>query len=301
MAEAALPKVRVATDGGADPNPGPGGYGVVMLFQDGTTRELTGGALEATNNRMELAAAIAALEALPTRMAVEIATDSRYLQRGVTEWLAGWKRRGFTRKEGELANADMWRTLDALLGRHQLTWRWVKGHAGNTMNERADELARRGRDETLAAAGLTAAPERGPAAGAVAHDGEAHAFLKVMGSGGGRFLVVVDRPGHELARHEGRAAGATSNRLDLLAALAALAAVPRETPLVLHSGSDYLRNGASEWRHGWRTRGWTTKDGKPVANADLWRRLDSELTGRQTRWPKADAEVSRRLTTLDRP
>jgi ribonuclease HI len=271
-----------------------------MVFEDGTKRELVGGALEATNNRMELAAAIAALEALPGRMAVEITTDSRYLQRGVTEWLPGWKRRGFARKEGELANADLWRSLDSLLGRHQLSWRWVKGHAGYAMNERADELARRGRDETLAAAGLKVAPERGPAAGALAHEGEAHAFLKVMGSGGGRFVVVVERPGGEASRHEGRAAGATPNRLDLLAALAALAAVPRETPLVLHSGSDYLRNGASEWRHGWRTRGWTTKDGKPVANADLWRQLDSELSGRHTRWPKADAEISRRLAALDR-
>lgn len=276
------------TDGGADPNPGVGGWGLVLLAPDGGLEERCGGEPATTNNRMELMAAITALEAVPAGAELEISTDSRYVQRGVTEWLAGWKRRGFARAEGPLANADLWRRLDAALGRCRVSWRWVKGHAGDAMNERADELARRGRAELIAAR-----PDLAPAsvdgnATALGTGGEpvARARLKVSGSGGGRWSVELELPGAEPRRLEGPGDGGSTNRCELLAALAALAAVPAEMPLVLHSGSDYLRNGASEWVKGWKARGWVTKDGKPVANADLWRRIDRALVGRVTSWPK---------------
>ena len=139
------PKVTVYTDGGADPNPGPGGWGVVLFHgATGKKSELSGGEPKTTNNRMELTAAIRALEALKQRCEVHLFTDSQYLRRGVTEWLPGWIARGWRRKDGELQNEDLWRRLAELIVTQDVRWEWVKGHAGHEHNERADELAREG-------------------------------------------------------------------------------------------------------------------------------------------------------------
>lgn len=132
--------VVVYTDGGCEPNPGVGGWAAVLTCR-GHSRELAGGEAETTNNRMELTAAIKALEALKRPCRVEIHTDSEYLKRGITEWLPAWKRNQWRRKRGSLLNADLWRRLDALVSTHQVDWRWVKGHAGHPLNERCDQLA----------------------------------------------------------------------------------------------------------------------------------------------------------------
>jgi len=133
-------QVIIYTDGGCDPNPGTGGWAAVL--QCGRNiKELSGGALETTNNRMEMTAAIHALESLKSPCVVDLHTDSQYVQRGITEWLPNWKRRGFRRKGGEVLNADLWRRLDELAACHEVRWIWVRGHAGDPMNERCDELA----------------------------------------------------------------------------------------------------------------------------------------------------------------
>jgi len=132
--------VIIYTDGGCDPNPGVGGWAAVLLHGK-TTKELSGGEDKTTNNRMELTAAIRALEALKKPCRVEIYTDSQYVQRGITEWIAGWKRKGWRRGRGAVKNVDLWQALDALVGEHQVTWKWVRGHAGNYYNEVCDELA----------------------------------------------------------------------------------------------------------------------------------------------------------------
>ena len=137
------------TDGACSGNPGPGGWGVLMLArEDGKvvkTRTLSGGEAMTTNNRMELMAAISALEALTKPSDLIIITDSVYVKNGITEWLTGWKRRGWRTAAGPpVKNVDLWQRLDAARTRHKVDWRWTKGHAGHAENERADELARAG-------------------------------------------------------------------------------------------------------------------------------------------------------------
>ena len=137
------------TDGACSGNPGPGGWGVLMLARDNgvvvKTRELSGGEALTTNNRMELMAAISALEALTRETALTIVTDSVYVKNGITEWMAGWKRKGWRTSGGPpVKNVDLWQRLDAANARHRVDWRWIKGHAGHAENERADALARAG-------------------------------------------------------------------------------------------------------------------------------------------------------------
>ncbi|WP_029353135.1 ribonuclease HI [Bosea sp. 117] len=142
--EAARGTVAVWTDGACSGNPGPGGWGAILRYA-GHEKELSGGEAETTNNRMELSAAIAALEALKRPCTVDLHTDSQYLRGGVLQWMTNWKRNGWrTADKKPVKNVDLWEKLDALLGRHDIRWHWVKGHAGDEMNERADELARKG-------------------------------------------------------------------------------------------------------------------------------------------------------------
>ena len=139
--------VEMYTDGACRGNPGPGGWGVVLM-SNGRRKELWGGTPETTNNRMELTAAIEGLAALKHRCSVVVYTDSEYLRRGISEWLEMWKRRGWRTADKKPAkNEDLWRQLDELADSHRIDWRWVKGHSGNPGNERADELANLGADE----------------------------------------------------------------------------------------------------------------------------------------------------------
>ncbi|WP_412552537.1 ribonuclease HI [Shimia sp. MIT1388] len=137
------------TDGACSGNPGPGGWGTLLQAKDGDTvvkeRELKGGAENTTNNKMELMAAIMALETLERASTITVVTDSTYVKNGVTGWIFGWKKNGWkTSAKKPVKNADLWQRLDAAQARHQVTWEWVKGHAGHPENERADELARAG-------------------------------------------------------------------------------------------------------------------------------------------------------------
>lgn len=137
-------RVQAFTDGACKGNPGPGGWGVLLRWGE-TERELFGGEPLTTNNRMELMAVIAALESLKRPVGIEITTDSQYVKRGVTEWMARWKRNGWrTADRQPVKNRDLWERLDGALGPHQVLWRWVKGHAGHVENERADRLANQG-------------------------------------------------------------------------------------------------------------------------------------------------------------
>ena len=150
-------KVAIWTDGACSGNPGPGGWGAILNYA-GKSKEICGGEAMTTNNRMELSAAIFALEALTRPCAVDLHTDSQYLRGGVTGWIHNWKRNGWrTSDKKPVKNEDLWRRLDEARVRHEIDWRWVKGHAGDEMNERADELARQGMAPFL--------PEKAKAAG----------------------------------------------------------------------------------------------------------------------------------------
>lgn len=136
-----LTQVTIYTDGACDPNPGPGGW-AALLRSRGQEKELSGSEPATTNNRMELTAAIRALEALNQPCQVDFYTDSEYLKRGITEWMPNWRARNWRRKGGALANVDLWKALDSAIQPHQINWHWVRGHAGNPDNQRVDGLAR---------------------------------------------------------------------------------------------------------------------------------------------------------------
>jgi ribonuclease HI len=136
------PHVVIHTDGGAAPNPGPGGWGAILAFGE-RQKELKGGEIHTTNNRMELMAAIAALEALKKPCRVDLHTDSQYVRNGIMNWIRVWKKNGWrTADRKPVKNVDLWQRLEAALARHEIQWHWVKGHAGHALNERADELVR---------------------------------------------------------------------------------------------------------------------------------------------------------------
>ncbi len=144
-----MPDLFAYTDGACSGNPGPGGWGVLMLARDAGAvvkeRTLQGGEAMTTNNRMELMAAISALEALARPTEITVVTDSAYVKNGITEWMFGWKKKGWrTSGNQPVKNEDLWRRLDAAQARHKVRWTWIKGHAGHAENERADELARAG-------------------------------------------------------------------------------------------------------------------------------------------------------------
>ena len=136
--------IEIFTDGACSGNPGPGGWGALLRFK-GTEKELSGGEASTTNNRMEMLAAIMALEALKRSSLVDLHTDSTYLCDGITKWIHGWKRNGWkTAAKKPVKNVDLWQRLERALEPHEVRWHWVKGHAGHPDNERADELARAG-------------------------------------------------------------------------------------------------------------------------------------------------------------
>lgn len=144
-----MPDIFAYTDGACSGNPGPGGWGALLIARDGDEilreRELSGGEAQTTNNRMELLAAISALESLTRSTDVTVITDSAYVKNGIESWLAGWKRNGWrTASRSPVKNEDLWRRLDEACARHTVRWEWVKGHAGHAENERADALARAG-------------------------------------------------------------------------------------------------------------------------------------------------------------
>ena len=144
-----MPKLYAYTDGACSGNPGPGGWGVLLLAKDGETvirsRELSGGEATTTNNRMELLAAINALNALEKPSSITVITDSVYVKDGITKWIFGWKSRGWkTATKKPVKNEDLWKCLDVATQQHSVTWEWIKGHAGHEENEKADKLARTG-------------------------------------------------------------------------------------------------------------------------------------------------------------
>ena len=137
-------RVEIYTDGACSGNPGPGGWGALLIFGK-PSKELSGGAADTTNNRMELTAAIMALETLKRPCTVDLHTDSSYLRNGITEWIKRWRKNGWrTAQRKPVLNGELWRRLDEARSRHDVTWHWIKGHAGHPENERADELARAG-------------------------------------------------------------------------------------------------------------------------------------------------------------
>lgn len=271
-------QVIIYSDGGADPNPGIGGWAAVLQFGE-NEKVLTGNDPQATNNRMELKAAIEALRALKRPCSISFHTDSQYVRRGITEWIEGWAARGWKSKTGKpVQNVDLWKALWPQVKRHDIEWHWVKGHAGDPMNERVDRLARQAR--------LAITPPE------VVDENVPRLYLRSSCKGnpgpGGWGVVLAE--GDDTEQMSGSAVSTTNNRMEITAALEGLLMLtPGDTVQVLTT-SDYLYQGITKWIYGWRQRNWQKRDGKPVANGDLWQALD-QLTGQYSiQWINAKGQ-----------
>lgn len=277
--------IVIHSDGGSDPNPGIGGWAAVLQY-GAHEKILTGNDPSTTNNRMELTAAIAALDALKRPSAVEFHTDSEYLRKGITEWIDGWAQRGWKTKSGKpVSNADLWQRLWPLVQKHKVNWHWVRGHSGDPLNERVDTLAREAR--------LQITPQDQLPSDA------RHLYLRGSckgnpGPGGWGAVLAWD---DETRQNSGSETSTTNNRMELQAAISGLLlAQPGETVQVF-TVSDYLYQGATRWIHGWRKRDWKKRDGQPVANADLWLALDRLSQEYAIQWVNAKGQELEHLET----
>jgi ribonuclease HI len=273
-----MPLVRIYTDGGCRPNPGPGGWGVVIVSGKRKIKELKGGEDDTTNNRMELRAAVEGLRFLDRPHRVELYTDSRYLRDGVTSWLPKWIANGWkTSNKSQVKNQDLWCELETELDRHEVTWHWVKGHAGNRYNERADRLA----SSAIPGPDL---PVDDPDA--------VHLFTAVAYSGKrkiGSWAALLRFGDHERLLH-GSEPGTSANRMHLTGVTVALAELKRAVRIHIYTASDYLRDGATTWVGGWQSRGWKTREGQSVKNKDLWQRLTRQTERHTVDWHVVDRD-----------
>lgn len=280
-------KVMIYSDGGADPNPGIGGWAAILRYGK-HEKVLTGNDPQTTNNRMELTAAIHALQVLSRPSQIEFYTDSEYLRRGITEWIETWAEKGWQRSGGKpIPNADLWQRLWPLTHEHEIEWHWVRGHSGDPLNERVDELAR--------AARLEITPET------ELPDDVAQLFIRGACKGNpgpGGWGVILEQDG-ETVQASGAEPATTNNRMELLAAIEGLKLLPPGSDVQILTTSDYLFQGATRWIHGWRRRGWQKKGGDPVANADLWRHLDQMMNKYRVHWVNAKGEQGEELLGLD--
>ncbi len=267
--------VTIYSDGGADPNPGIGGWAAVLRYGK---REMVlwGNDPNTTNNRMELQAAISALKALKRPCSIEFHTDSEYLRKGITQWIEKWAAKNWRLKGGKpVSNADLWQELWKLVQQHEINWHWVKGHAGDPLNERVDDLARQARLKITP----TAEPDENIPRLYV------RASCKGNPGPGGWGVVLEEKGATEQA--SGSALKTTNNRMEVTAVIEALLLLPPGSSVQLFTTSDYVYQGITQWIHGWRRRGWQKKDGQPIANADLWQALDQLSTNYAVRWINA--------------
>lgn len=276
--------VVIYTDGGSDPNPGIGGWAAILRLGE-HEKVLTGNDPEATNNRMELTAAIRALEALKRPCAINFYTDSEYLRKGITEWIDDWAVKNWKKKGKPIPNVDLWQTLWPLVKTHEINWHWVKGHAGNEYNERVDRLARKAR--------LEITPDD------VIDPNVPRLYLRASCKGNpgpGGWGVVLEE-GDDTEQASGSEPQTTNNRMEITAAIEGLLLLPPGSEVQIFTTSDYVYQGITQWIRNWRKRNWMKKGGeKPVANADLWQALDKLADNYTIRWINAKG---RDLTGLE--
>ncbi len=257
--------VTIYTDGSCSPNPGPGGWGAVILPEKGKKRELSGKVPQTTNNRMELQATIEALRALAQPSKVQLYTDSKYVQNGISKWMPNWRKNNWlTVDKQAVKNQDLWEALDAEIQRHTVQWLWVRGHANDTNNERADKLA-------VTARGRESLP--------LNEETAVHIFLGITwkqkikkGSWAAMF-----RYQNNYKVIGGSVENSSANRIHIQSACDALSMLKRRLPVHIYTSSGYLKDGATQWIKGWIQNGWYTRDGKIVSNTEEWKALSRML------------------------
>jgi ribonuclease HI len=280
-----LPNVTIYTDGACNPNPGPGGWAAILLYPGQKPQEMFGSVNQATNNRMELMAAIKALQSLTEPHEVSLHTDSEYLQHGITDWLIQWEKRGWkTAEKKPVKNKDLWQQLSAEMSRHQVDWQWIRGHAGDPWNERAD---------LLATSVIPKSPLPLDDRNAI-HVFTAASYLGNVKRGG---WSVVLRFHEKVKILSGNARNTSGNRMHIQSAVEGLKAVKKPMPVHLYTTSDYLKDGATLWLTAWANRNWKTKEGTPVSHRDLWEELAGLLNKMPVSWHVVDKDSMPREMT----
>lgn len=281
-----ITELVIYTDGACSPNPGPGGWGAVIIKDDSILSELSGWAQSSTNNRMELTGAVEALKSLQERSRIKLYTDSIYLKNGITDWVNKWQINNWrTADRKEVKNADLWRQLLIQIGRHEVQWHWVKGHSSDRFNVRADELAvaaRKGGGEKKADSHTTKL-----------RADHIHLFTGVTykhAAGVGGWSVILNWRSHVKILGDG-CAGVSANQLYLTAVINGLNSLKKELPVVVHTHSGYLYDGATTWLSGWKKRNWRTREGGEVSNKKLWLDLDRLMNRYQVSFYLEDKEV----------
>lgn len=282
-----LPQVTIYTDGGAVPNPGTGGYGILLIYPDQTQTPLSDGERDTTNNRMELTAACVALEALTTPHEVILYTDSQYVQKGITEWIQNWVRKNWK----DVKNVDLWKRLYNATQRHEITWKWVKGHAGNVYNERVDQMATAAREaiegttkkETLAALSQPVAADAAPTP---AYDYVIYTGVQLnKANKSGTWASITEAPQAQTHHQDGNGIkNTTEYELALVAVCVALEELPTGGSVLLHTPNDFVYKGATMWIKGWRKNGWKNSKGEIIAHHEHWLRLDALMQARTIKW-----------------
>lgn len=278
MSKSKRPRITIYTDGGCQPNPGPGGWGALLISPDGKRRELSGANEDTTNNQMELMAAISALESLDKPHHISLYTDSSYVKKGMEEWIGGWIRRGWKTSSGDpVKNRDLWRRLYATTQIHHIDWYWVRGHSGDQHNEYVDRLA------TAARAKLTGETAPEPGAEVVPAAIRIYVVSSYQRTGQSRWsAVIVDEDGvHE---HSGLSDGNSDNHIILQAAVHALEQMTEPATFEVHTSNEYLVKGMSYWIKGWLKKDWKTASGSPVKYRELWEQLNELAAPHQITW-----------------
>ena len=291
---------QVFTDGACKGNPGPGGWGAVIL-QGKMQTTLSGPAKETTNNRMELTAAIEALAFLPIGARILLTTDSQYVKNGIEAWINKWKVQGWkTSQKTDVKNADLWKRLDDYRNSRHVRWAWVKGHADNPYNNLADELAVRATPrKTMASDAADTIVDMPVISYSSTTRMGAEEFISKLdksfsvnawtdgacsGNPGPGGWGVVLQQGEIACELNGGEKRTTNNRMELMAAIIALETIPSDVTVDLTTDSQYVRGGVTQWIAGWKRNGWKTKDKTDVKNQDLWRRLDAARSNRKVVW-----------------
>jgi len=288
MAPAAdLQPVTLYTDGGCDPNPGPGGWGVVMVFGS-QTHELSGREADTTNNRMELTAAIRGLEALKRRCEVRVYTDSQYLRQGITSWVRGWQRNGWRTRNGRpVVNQDLWQQLLTLSTRHEISWHWIRGHQGHPLNERADALATAARAQHRLPVHLQPA-----STGSDLPDCTLYCRGSCQGNPGpGGYASVVVSATLGRSVQTGSWPNTTNNLMELWAVIAGLRTLKHPSRVTICSSSRYVLDGATRHLATWERSAWRTRQGQ-VQHAELWQELARVMGDHDITWQHISATTA---------
>ena len=287
--------MRIFTDGSCLVTSGAGGWAIVIKG-NGEDRELSGAVSNTTNNRMELQAALEALRTLEDGAKAVVHTDSNYVKQGVTLWMRDWKHRGWKRKSGSLKNLDLWQQIDKEAARLDVTWRWVRAHAGHPDNERADQLAQQAAKSVRSSKGTELESTETPQSSCSEEQVVVHGVVFGLRANSSSAWFLQSRDSEGSVRELGGAStDRTAYSLGLDLAIRSLEMAPSTARVELCLNCPHVAEGVNGWSHTWRRNGWRTSDGRAVAHREKWQALLAAVEGRQVDWRRVSRGVETRL------